>query len=428
MKKLRLGLRARLIAAILLIVSISSAGFYYTVAQFIEFHESQVLSQELAQELQRFAHNPNPLGPTPTGIKTYIASQQDLGNLPPRLRELAPGLHDDIHLAGSEYVVGREDVNGKRFYVLINTAPVEALEARFVTLAWVCAIASWSAAVLLALWLSRLVMRPVTHLAAMVADLEPTHRNSRLAAHFDDREIGLIANAFDRFLARLDDFVTREQAFTEDASHELRTPLTIMLNAAQLLQEEPQLTPIGNERLLRILRAGHEMQTLIEALLFLAREEGGVMAEDVAVDLLAQEAAKAVQDMVAQKGLHLRLSTTATQVHAQRGMVTCVINNLLLNAIHYTNKGQIDLHVEPDRIWVQDTGTGIPSQDIERIFEHRYRGAQSHGLGLGLYLVKRICERLGWTVQVSSAPGAGTRFDVMFSGALRKSNAPPTGY
>lgn len=426
MKKLRPGLRARLAAALLLIVSISSAGFY-AVAHFIEFHESEVFHGELAQELQSFAQHPYQDEPAKGSLKTYVvASPQDLERLPPRLRDLAPGLHDDIHLDGTEYLVGREDINGKRFYVLMNTAPVEALETRFITLVWVCAIVSWSVAMLLALWLSNLVMRPISRLAALVAELQPKQRSVRLAEQFDDREIGLIADAFDRFLARLDDFVAREQAFTEDASHELRTPLTIVLNAAQLLEEEPHLTAIGHKRLQRILRAAQQMQTLIEALLFLAREEGDATIEDLAVDLLAQEAALSIHDMVEQKGLLLNVSTTATQIHAPRGMVNCVINNLLVNAVHYTSQGQIELQVAPGRMSVQDTGGGIPPQDIEHIFEHRYRGAQSHGHGLGLYLVKRICDRLGWIVEVSSVPGVGTRFDVKFPEALRKSNVPPT--
>ena len=59
------------------------------------------------------------------------------------------------------------------------------------------------------------------------------------------------------------------------------------------------------------------------------------------------------------------------------------------------------------------TGIGIPPKDLSRIFERRYRGAQSRGLGLGLYLVSRICQRLGWTIQTSSAEGSGTIFRIL---------------
>jgi signal transduction histidine kinase len=61
---------------------------------------------------------------------------------------------------------------------------------------------------------------------------------------------------------------------------------------------------------------------------------------------------------------------------------------------------------------VHDTGVGISPQDLTRIFERRYRGTQSRGLGLGLYLVSRVCERLGWRITAESEPGRGTTFRI----------------
>jgi signal transduction histidine kinase len=102
------------------------------------------------------------------------------------------------------------------------------------------------------------------------------------------------------------------------------------------------------------------------------------------------------------------------------------IRNLLLNGIHYTEPGRIEVRVEPGRLSVQDTGIGIPPQDLERIFERRFRGTQSRGLGLGLYLVKRICDRLDWQVEVTSRSEQGARFDLFFSPNQRNPNEPPT--
>jgi signal transduction histidine kinase len=96
-------------------------------------------------------------------------------------------------------------------------------------------------------------------------------------------------------------------------------------------------------------------------------------------------------------------------------MAACVVSNLVGNAVRNTDKGRIDVRLEADRIVVQDTGSGIAARDLQQIFERRYRSPHSGGLGLGLYLVKRICDRLGWRVEVQSAPGAGARFDVLFS-------------
>jgi signal transduction histidine kinase len=93
-------------------------------------------------------------------------------------------------------------------------------------------------------------------------------------------------------------------------------------------------------------------------------------------------------------------------------MIACVVNNLLLNAVNYTQNGSIEVRLTPALLLVHDTGVGIPPQDLSRIFERRYRGSNSRGLGLGLYLVNRICERLGWTIETESAPGLGTTFRI----------------
>lgn len=416
---IRLGIRARFVVACLLLVSISTAGYYVAVAQFVEFLEAELRDITLLGELEVFVkayeHDPQAVGPRAAGLSSYVLpAGGDSQQLPQALRNLSPGAHDELHIDGHEVAVVREDVNGARLYVVLNMDPIEGLERRFVTLAWICALLSWASAVALALWLANKVTEPVTRLAGLVGRLQPGDYRKRLAPQFGDREIGTIAAALDRYLAQMDAFVSREQAFTEDASHELRTPLTVIDSAAQILAEDTQLSAPAQERVQRILRAVRQMQMLIEALLFLAREDGGHASEDLQLHQLVGEIADQHRDLIGSKPLDLSVSTLPTVISAPRGMVSCVIGNLLLNAIHFTERGRIDVRVELGRLLVQDTGIGIPPQDLDRVFEHRFRGTQSRGLGLGLYLVKRICDRLGWTIQVSSAAGAGTRFELIF--------------
>jgi signal transduction histidine kinase len=103
-------------------------------------------------------------------------------------------------------------------------------------------------------------------------------------------------------------------------------------------------------------------------------------------------------------------------------MIACVVNNLLLNAVNFTQSGAIEVKLTAEQLTVRDTGIGIPPQDLSRIFERRYRGTQSRGLGLGLYLVSRICGRLGWVIETESAEGHGTTFRIRFSSQMQ---APP---
>jgi signal transduction histidine kinase len=256
-------------------------------------------------------------------------------------------------------------------------------------------------------------MRPVTELASDVSHLDPSRRNERLGNRFSNREVGVIAAAFDDYMERLDRVLEREQAFTEDASHELRTPLAIIASAAELLLEEPELSQPGRERILRIRRASTQMQSLIEALLFLARGEVDGPAQPCALDQIVREAVEVVATGAAVKSLQLNVEVEPVTVAGAPVMVACVVNNLLLNAVNFTQEGFIDVKLTPTEFTVRDTGIGIPPKDLSRIFERRYRGAQSRGLGLGLYLVSRICQRLGWTIETSSAEGAGTIFRIV---------------
>jgi signal transduction histidine kinase len=258
-------------------------------------------------------------------------------------------------------------------------------------------------------------MRPVTELANDVSHLDPSRRNERLGNRFSNREVGVIAAAFDDYMDRLDGVLDREHAFTEDASHELRTPLAIIASAAELLAEEPELAPAARERVLRIRRASGQMQSLIEALLFLARGESGGAAQPCALDQIVREAVEVVAAGAAIKSLQLNVDVEPVVVAGAPVMIACVVNNLLLNAVNFTQEGTIDIKLTPTEFTVRDTGIGIPPKDLSRIFERRYRGAQSRGLGLGLYLVSRICQRLGWTIETSSAEGKGTTFRVLLA-------------
>jgi len=168
---------------------------------------------------------------------------------------------------------------------------------------------------------------------------------------------------------------------------------------------------------LRIRRAAGQMQSLIEALLFLARGESGGSPQPCALDQIVKEAVEVIAAGAATKSLQLNVEVEPVTVAGSPVMVACVVNNLLLNAVNFTQAGTIDVKLTSRELMVRDTGIGIPPSDLSRIFERRYRGAHSRGLGLGLYLVNRICQRLGWSIETSSTEGSGTTFRILLGAA-----------
>ena len=415
------SLRARFLLATSLLTLVLCAVFAFAVHEFVELLEDELLHRTLVHEMQELktelSENAQAAAPSSSGLTGFIVrTPADLVALPPELRPLSNGVHEDILIRDHTYFVAVDATAGSRLFLLLDTAHVEALEGSVVTVAVLVGLLALGLSAVIGFALARAVVRPVTELASDVSRLEPSRRNERLGNRFSNREVGVIAAAFDDYMERLDRVLEREQAFTEDASHELRTPLAIIASAAELLLEEPALSQAGRERILRIRRATTQMQSLIEALLFLARGESDAAAtQPCALDQIVREAVEIVATGAAVKSLQLNVEVEPVVVAGAPVMVACVVNNLLLNAVNFTQEGFIDVKLTQTELTVRDTGIGIPPKDLSRIFERRYRGAQSRGLGLGLYLVSRICQRLGWTIQSSSAEGSGTIFRILLN-------------
>jgi signal transduction histidine kinase len=238
-----------------------------------------------------------------------------------------------------------------------------------------------------------------------------------LRLDFPAGELGALATAFDRYLGRLRAFIERERAFTADVSHELRTPLAVIQGAAEIEAENPDLSPRQRQRALRIQRAAQEMAEIITALLALAREEGGPVAQDLCpLAEVVRNGAERYRHLIAQRPVELVVEVAAEpRVPADRALVRIVVANLIRNALEHTDQGQVLIRLEEGRLLVRDTGRGIAAAQLSRLFQRHYKGSASQGEGIGLSLTKRICDRYGWEIEVESEEGRGTEVRLLFA-------------
>jgi signal transduction histidine kinase len=422
-------LRTRFLLATSVLALVLCAAFAFAVHRFLDLLEDEMLNRTLVREMQEFKQDfENQRQVTPPasgGLTGFIAANgRERATLPHEIAGLTVGVHEDVSYLGKRFFVAVDDAGSARLYLLLNTDRVEALEGSLIGVASLIGVVALGLATLVGIALSRAVMRPVTDLAREVARLDPSRPDERLEKRFANREIGVIAAALDGYMDRLERVLEREQAFTEDASHELRTPLAIVASAAELLSEEDGLSAGGRERVARIRRASGQMQSLIEALLFLARGDPGGRAQVCALDQIVKEGVELVAASAAAKSLTIIVEADPVLVRGSAVMIACVVNNLLLNAVNFTDHGVIEVKLTAAELVVRDTGIGIPPGDLARIFERRYRGPQSRGLGLGLYLVSRICARLAWTMEAESAEGSGTTFRIHLASVVAATDQP----
>jgi signal transduction histidine kinase len=256
-------------------------------------------------------------------------------------------------------------------------------------------------------WAASRVMSPVSELAQRLRLSGRSSQPEALAAHFPDDEVGELAKALDDYAARLTEVVQRDREFNADVSHELRTPLAVIKGAVELLLSRPGLDAKTEARLLRIQRAERQCTDLISALLLLSRNERGRGAADVA--RLAEQLLDAHRATLGGKPLELRLEgAPGLVVDAPEAAVVVALGNLVGNAVKYTPSGEVVVRLLPGAVEVVDSGPGLSAEEAARLFERGYRGTHaehSQGGGIGLSIVRRLCDLYGWQVRV--VPGAG---------------------
>jgi signal transduction histidine kinase len=130
-----------------------------------------------------------------------------------------------------------------------------------------------------------------------------------------------------------------------------------------------------------------------------------------------EEAAHAYQDEIAHKGLALEVAIEqGAIVELDRKALQLVLANLIRNAVRYTDRGRIRISYDAPRVTVADSGVGIAPEHQPQLFERYFRGEHTpDGLGLGLAIVRRICDDFGWKVEVQSRPGVGSTFTVILA-------------
>ncbi|MGV3591261.1 MAG: sensor histidine kinase [Gammaproteobacteria bacterium] len=406
----RTSLRARIIVALVVIVTVTSSLFAIGVLFMKEKLEEVIFDrmvrsqlEQLVAQLDAGTYDPDRL------FEGWSFHFEDTGTVDPILHALPPGSHHSVRVGERHFQVEVAERNGHPVYLTYDITEWENLEHRLLgMLAW--AIAALAiVTIAMGRQASRAILAPVNALTARLAAMQPRQRNLRIAAEFEGDEIGRIARAFDQYMERLDHFVERERSFTAAASHELRTPLSVMLGALDVLETQEQSAP-GQRAIARMRRACGEMRAFIEATLLLSREDGATIQQEASTDVPALVAAliEDIQPLLQERKVSISTDIPPhfTLPHPP-SLVQIMLGNILRNAIEHTRAGSIELRVRDGALTIRDTGCGIAAADLPRIFERSYT-TKKDGVGLGLNLVKRICDRFGWQIDVTSAIGEGT--------------------
>ncbi len=412
------------------LLSLCYAVFVFITLNYLEerleknFYQTRI-KDELHFFLDQYQKDKN----TPPPRSPYLTIYLDLPSMPESLRHLVAGRRDGFYeidhatadeSEGYSFLIHTTPETRQTVYLFYDAGFLEITDNRTVVIFGILAV-GYILVFFISIWIGRLTSRkiiePVAYLADMVQKADPDHLPTDLSSSFYHDEVGALALSLEQTMGRIGLFMQREQQFTRNASHELRTPVTVIKGAVEVLKQHPEWkTPGIRPPLLRIERSVSDMEDIIDAFLWLARETDALATDERNdVSALMEDVMAQHRCLIDNKPLIVkRVHEADLCINAPRSILKIVLGNLVKNAFNYTISGSITVTVKTDRVVIEDTGEGIPADLLEKATEPRTRGKESRGFGIGLAIAKMICERFDWRLAIASHPGSGTAVELIF--------------
>jgi signal transduction histidine kinase len=357
---------------------------------------------------------------------------QKIPQLPPAtvdVRELKRRATTTVSVSvdGSKYLaVARPLYLGDQLFgALVVAKPESQLRSRLVTLIERLGIALGGGIVvagLLGVYLSRRLTDPLLALSAAADEVAAGHYDVALPKPRGSDEISQLARRFADMAAKLSESEQLSRNFLMSVSHELRTPLTAIRGHVSALREGVIDDPEAYEASLAVIEVeAMRLERLVGDVLDLAKLDAHrftVLHEEVDMEQLCERAYVAFGEVARQRAIDYRREFRAHPVIVTDGdRVLQIISNLLSNAFRWTPEGgHVKLEMSAENgtvsVVVADTGPGIGAHERERIFRP-FWSRDGGGTGLGLAIASELAFALGGRIEVHSAPGLGSRFELV---------------
>jgi signal transduction histidine kinase len=275
-------------------------------------------------------------------------------------------------------------------------------------------------ALLVAIAATTRAFRPLRQATKLLRNVDAQHLGQRLPLLGTGDPVDLHGQTLNKILEDVDSAFSRLRAFSGDVAHELRTPLNRIGNVADVALEGDDPAELRSA-LETIRRSSHDLTVIIQSLLLIAEIDDGrhqIQRQTIDADSFLDRSIGAFAPLFEEKDIQLSIDTDPGSICGDRGLLDRVFVNLLDNALHHTPPGtRVEVQCRQSEggvmICVEDSGTGIPPDERERVFDRFVRlgaSATGHGVGLGLALSRAIARLHGGELSVEASALGGARF------------------
>lgn len=391
----RTSLRSRVALAFALLGALLSVLFAGATVYITEAYEHILVDEILRGQaddysLRLSAHPDMPL-PQTHRLSGYLRRDDGSGGVPAEIVQLGPGIHEAEDEEDSGIHIGVFDIRGGRLYFVIDLSDIERLERLLAEFLLAVIVIGTGLSGWLGWVLAGATIAPVRHLAEAVDALPIQPRVTRLAADVGTDELGRLAQAIDRYQARLVDADMTERKFFADASHELRTPVAVVRGAVELLLEDPPDDVATHRRLQRLDRGVRELTELLDVLLDLVRRRE-LELTSVNVDTLLRASVANWHGDAGSTRLWVEFEGAGEVMLPQReGLL--VLQGVLRRLLPPEPIGRLWLRARSSLLEMEFAAESEAVGTIESLQTGR------SDVGLGLTLVGRLAQRIGWLIE-----------------------------
>lgn len=316
------------------------------------------------------------------------------------------------------------------FYVGANLRSIQSQKDRVDQLMAIALMAMGVMAPLSGYWLAGQVTKTIRGIISTAGKLRPSQLDERLTVYGNGDELDQLSITINGLLDRIAEYLVQRQDFLANAAHELRTPLAAIRSSVEVALDGREMTEEEQSLLEDIISESNSLEILVNQLLILTETETSPWThrpDQVSLHEIISKATEMFQGVADEKEIRLvfsrgdHVTVSGSQRHLRQ-----VINNLIDNAVKYTQRGgqiQITLQALPEsgiaRFRITDSGVGIPAEDIGKVFDRFYRGVRGRGrgpeiqgTGLGLSICQAVVNAHSGTIRCESIEHEGTTIEV----------------
>ncbi|PZM86789.1 hypothetical protein DLH72_00050 [Candidatus Gracilibacteria bacterium] len=275
--------------------------------------------------------------------------------------------------------------------------------------------------VMMIYFITNRLLRPLLNLSKYISKYDIEKDKSLVKNNYGDSEIGLITDAINNLISKSKSILESQKRFIQDSNHELKTPLMQIDTNIEILEEK-----ITDKNILKklenIKKSTENINKIVSNLGFILREENkSYSLEKINIKNYIENLVKNFDNLLQEKNISINIiSYFNLELENNTYFLDRLFGNLIQNSISY-NKGnsKIDIEIFENKIILKDEGIGIQKSELENIFNRFYRNQDSciynkEGNGLGLTIVKKICDDFSWKINVDSKIGVGSKFEIIF--------------